>query len=199
MLVFIQRHVKSVLQIPKARTTSIWLSQNLEKRNPWNGYPWKRHPCKVTTQICSNRREELSRPRIGIWRWRRSNVLHVEETPHNTAEASIVVSTAHALVETTSSYDDSLARKQYSSQMLMEDWQLLTAPRRLQDWIKCTSQTKLQTRSEGIQNLKHFVDWLWLLHFNKKTLKVLVWRWHMRHIWTFLRTFLWTGFCIQRW
>jgi hypothetical protein len=45
----------------------------------------------------------------------------VEETPHNTAEASIVVSTAHALVETTSSYDDSLARKQYSSQMLMED------------------------------------------------------------------------------
>jgi hypothetical protein len=48
------------------------------------------------------------------------NVVHVE-TPHNTAEALIVVSTAHATVETKSSSDDSLARKQYSSLMLMED------------------------------------------------------------------------------
>jgi hypothetical protein len=38
------------------------------------------------------------------------NVVHVE-TPHNTAEISIVVSTAHASVETTSSSDDSLARE----------------------------------------------------------------------------------------
>jgi hypothetical protein len=48
------------------------------------------------------------------------NVVHVE-TPHNTAQASIVVSTAHAMVETTYSSDDSLARKQNSSLMLMED------------------------------------------------------------------------------
>jgi hypothetical protein len=41
------------------------------------------------------------------------NVVHVE-TPHNIAQASIVVSTAHATVETTSSYNDSLVRKQYS-------------------------------------------------------------------------------------
>jgi hypothetical protein len=39
--------------------------------------------------------------------------LHVE-TPHNTAVTSIVVS-AHATVETTSSSDDYLARKRYSS------------------------------------------------------------------------------------
>jgi hypothetical protein len=48
------------------------------------------------------------------------NVVHVE-TPHNTAKASIVVSTPHATVEMTSSSDDFLARKQYSSLMLMED------------------------------------------------------------------------------
>jgi hypothetical protein len=48
------------------------------------------------------------------------NVVHVE-TPHNTAEALIFVSTVHATVETTSSSNDSLARKQYSSLMLMED------------------------------------------------------------------------------
>jgi hypothetical protein len=39
------------------------------------------------------------------------NVLVHVETPHNTAEASIVVSTAHATVVTASSSDDSLARK----------------------------------------------------------------------------------------
>jgi hypothetical protein len=38
------------------------------------------------------------------------NVVHVK-TPPNTEEASIVVSTARAIVETTSSSDDSLARK----------------------------------------------------------------------------------------
>jgi hypothetical protein len=32
----------------------------------------------------------------------------------------------HATVETTSSFDDSLARKQYSSLMSAEDWQFLT-------------------------------------------------------------------------
>jgi hypothetical protein len=42
------------------------------------------------------------------------DVLHVE-TPHNTAVTSIVVSTAHATVETTSSSDDYLTRKRYSS------------------------------------------------------------------------------------
>jgi hypothetical protein len=43
------------------------------------------------------------------------------ETPHNTTETSIVVSAAHATVEMTSSSDDSLARKQHSSLMSMED------------------------------------------------------------------------------
>jgi hypothetical protein len=47
-------------------------------------------------------------------------VLHVE-TPHNIAKALIVVSMAHAVVEMTSSSDDSLARKQYSFLMAMED------------------------------------------------------------------------------
>jgi hypothetical protein len=37
------------------------------------------------------------------------NVVHVE-TPPNTSEASIVVTTAHATVETASSSDDCLAR-----------------------------------------------------------------------------------------
>jgi hypothetical protein len=76
---------------------------------------------KVTTRMCSNRREELSR-RIGI-----DNVdvfcdvLHAK-TPHNTAGTSIIVSMAHAMVETTSSSDNSLARKQYSSLLMsMED------------------------------------------------------------------------------
>jgi hypothetical protein len=54
------------------------------------------------------------------------NAVHME-TPHkNTTEASHVVSTAHAIVETTSSSDDSLARKKYFSWMLMEDLQFLT-------------------------------------------------------------------------
>jgi hypothetical protein len=48
------------------------------------------------------------------------DVLHVE-TPHNNAEASIDVSTAQAMEETTSSSDDSLARKRYFSLMSMED------------------------------------------------------------------------------
>jgi hypothetical protein len=48
------------------------------------------------------------------------DVRHVE-TPQNTAVTSIVVSTAHATVETTSSSDDYLARKRYSSMMSMED------------------------------------------------------------------------------
>jgi hypothetical protein len=39
------------------------------------------------------------------------------EPPHNTTQASIVVSTFHATVETTSSYDDSLARKPRSCLM----------------------------------------------------------------------------------
>ena len=38
------------------------------------------------------------------------NVAHVEP-PHNTAQAYIVVSTAHTMVETTSSSDDFLVRK----------------------------------------------------------------------------------------
>ena len=72
------------------------------------------------------------------------NVVHVE-TPPNTAEASVIVSTAHATVETTSLSDDSLARKQYSSLMLMEDWQFWhITPRRLQDWIECTCLAKRQ-------------------------------------------------------
>jgi hypothetical protein len=50
------------------------------------------------------------------------NVVHVK-TPHNIAQASIVVSKAHATIETTSSSDDSLARKQYSHLMSMEDCQ----------------------------------------------------------------------------
>ena len=95
------------------------------------------------------------------------DVLHVE-TPHNTAKASYVVSTAQAMVETTSSCNDSLVRKRYSSLMSMEDWQFSTThPRRRQDWIKRTSLTKLRTRSEGIQNLKYFVDWLWVLQINQ--------------------------------
>jgi hypothetical protein len=49
-----------------------------------------------------------------------ANVVHVK-TPHNTAETLIVVSTAHATVEMRSSSDDSLAKKRYSSLMLMED------------------------------------------------------------------------------
>jgi hypothetical protein len=48
------------------------------------------------------------------------NVVHVE-TPHSAAVALIVVSTAHATVKTTSSSDDSLARKRYSSLKSMED------------------------------------------------------------------------------
>jgi hypothetical protein len=47
------------------------------------------------------------------------DVLHVE-TSHKTAEASIVVSTAHAMVKTTYSCDDSLAdqiRRNPESQM----------------------------------------------------------------------------------
>jgi hypothetical protein len=48
------------------------------------------------------------------------NVVHVQ-TPHHTAETSIVVSTTHATVETKSSSDDSLARERYSSVTLMED------------------------------------------------------------------------------
>jgi hypothetical protein len=43
------------------------------------------------------------------------------ESPRNTAEASIVISTAHAMGATTSSSDDHLARKQYSFLMSMED------------------------------------------------------------------------------
>ncbi len=38
------------------------------------------------------------------------DVVHVE-TPHNIVQASIVISTAHATVETTFSSDDSLASK----------------------------------------------------------------------------------------
>jgi hypothetical protein len=49
------------------------------------------------------------------------NVVHME-TPHNTAEALIImICTVHTMVETTPSSNDSLARKLYSSLMLMED------------------------------------------------------------------------------
>ena len=44
------------------------------------------------------------------------NVVHAEP-PYNTAQASILVSTSHATVETTSSPDDSLARKPHSCLM----------------------------------------------------------------------------------
>jgi hypothetical protein len=46
---------------------------------------------------------------------------NTQHTTHNTAEISIVVSTARAMVESTSSSDDSLARKRHSSLMLMVD------------------------------------------------------------------------------
>jgi hypothetical protein len=82
------------------------------------------------------------------------------------------------MVDTTSSCNDSLARKWYSSMMSMEGWQFLTTPRWLQDWINRTSLTKLRTRSEGIQNLKYFVDWLWVLQINKNHWRV---RWTMGH------------------
>jgi hypothetical protein len=48
------------------------------------------------------------------------NVDHLG-TPHNIAEASIVLSTEDATVEMTYSSDDSLEKKRYSSLMSMED------------------------------------------------------------------------------
>jgi hypothetical protein len=86
-------------------------------------------------------------------------------------------------------------KKQYSSLMLMEDWQFqhITA-RRLQDWIKCTCLTKLwclyTVRDYFRRNQNPEFFWGSALVFVHQ-------QWDMRRIWTFLRKFLWTGFRIM--
>ncbi len=106
-----------------------------------------------------------------MWQWQRffCDVVNVE-TPHNIAQASIVVSTVHATVETTSS--------SWCWLRIGNFWRI--TPRRLQDWIQSMSHAKLRyfctgrARSEGIQNLEIYWGAALVCADQQKTLKVLV-------------------------
>ena len=102
--------------------------------------------------------------------------------PHNTTKASIVVSTPHAKVEKTSSSDDFLARKQYSSLMLMEDWQFLTHHPMKAARLNLNAHVSpnygisvpIGTISEGIQSLEFFWGLALVFVDQQKPLKALV-------------------------
>jgi hypothetical protein len=102
-------------QFYKYKNHVVNLVKSLEK-----GILEKWNPKSDNTHEFQSARRIITSYRIVTMMTYFGNVAHVE-TPHNTAEASIVISTVHATVETTSSFDDSLARKQYSSLMSAED------------------------------------------------------------------------------
>jgi hypothetical protein len=117
--------------------------------------------------MCFNRRIELSRP-IGLWQWRR--VLRCSSCGNTAQHRKSIDRGFYHLCNGRNdifiwwfSGEKTIFFPGVDGVLTIFD----NTPRRLQDWIKRTSLTKLQTRSEGIQNLKYFVDWLWFLHFNK--------------------------------
>ena len=130
------------------------------------------------------------------------DVLHVE-TPHNTAVTSIVVSTAHATVETTSSSDDYLARKRYSSidvdggltifDVSPEEAARLnkTHMSRLLRYF-CTGKHWIRRNPEP----RIFGRWSLVFVDQQKPLKVLLTMGYEAHL-NILRKFLCTGFCTQ--
>ena len=80
-----------------------WVAIGIQKCNLWF-CDWRAYPKKIMSSSESDDDDSF---------W---NVSHVEPT-HNTIEASVVVSTAHATIETTSLSDDSLVRNPHFCSM----------------------------------------------------------------------------------
>ena len=123
----------------------------------------------ATVKLFQSARKIIMSSIIGERRWRPFLQCSHVEPPHNTTQASIVVSTVHPTEETTSSSDNYLARNHALVRCQQWQWHLSTSRMERTDRSHQTRVVIVGRRpveQNGIQNLESFAGRLWVLYFD---------------------------------